>query len=428
MKWRNESCIGFLFLYKGCEAKMKPFLTAMKEVWKLIVLLLLIAITFSYAMFQGGFVSWFLFYSFLPFALYALLLSFYPLKRIEAVRTLSRNESIAGERLKVSITIKRKSVFPLLFFIIEDYSSEKLHGKNGSVKSFQFPGFKRELNWEYEIAELPRGEFVFEAVRIVTGDPLGLIEKERMIPIMDKVLVYPAYEELIYRPSDSRYDQGMAASRERIQRDTSMAVGIREYQPGDRFSWINWKATAKRNDFMTKEFEQRQSHEMYLILDCEENPRFEAAVSFSASFIRAVLHHGAQIGFLSAGKERTAFPVKGGETQLLQLFYHLAKVQDNSLFSIDKVIEAESSNLHKATHLTIVTANITRDLVDKAGSLVLSKKAVTICLVKSKNESLTQQELLLKSAANSRGIKIALVHEGHFSSGLTEVVNLDISK
>ncbi|MEH7748493.1 DUF58 domain-containing protein, partial [Neobacillus drentensis] len=26
-----------------------------------------------------------------------------------------------------------------------------------------------------------------------------------------------------------------------------MATGVRDYQPGDRFSWINWKASAKRN-------------------------------------------------------------------------------------------------------------------------------------------------------------------------------------
>ena len=45
--------------------------------------ILLIA-TFVFAMFQGGFVSWFLFYTFLPFALYSFVLFFYPLTSIRS--------------------------------------------------------------------------------------------------------------------------------------------------------------------------------------------------------------------------------------------------------------------------------------------------------------------------------------------------------
>ena len=46
---------------------MKKLWNPFKKVWKFVILLFLIILTFSYAMFQGGFVSWFLFYSFLPF-------------------------------------------------------------------------------------------------------------------------------------------------------------------------------------------------------------------------------------------------------------------------------------------------------------------------------------------------------------------------
>jgi hypothetical protein len=41
---------------------MQKYLQKLKEVWKLMTLFILILLTFSYAMFQGGFVSWFLFY------------------------------------------------------------------------------------------------------------------------------------------------------------------------------------------------------------------------------------------------------------------------------------------------------------------------------------------------------------------------------
>ncbi|MDA6082961.1 hypothetical protein OSJ97_25830, partial [Escherichia coli] len=78
----------------------------------------------SYAMFQGGFVSWFLFYSFLPFALYALGLSFYSLNDFKVERILPKTEFNAGEQAVITLRITRRTVFPLLYLIIEDEMSE----------------------------------------------------------------------------------------------------------------------------------------------------------------------------------------------------------------------------------------------------------------------------------------------------------------
>lgn len=64
--------------------------------WKLIVLMLLTAAVFSYAMFQGGFVSWFLFYTFLPFVVYAGLLALYPLRSFQASRQMAKTQLLAG--------------------------------------------------------------------------------------------------------------------------------------------------------------------------------------------------------------------------------------------------------------------------------------------------------------------------------------------
>ncbi|MFE8698515.1 DUF58 domain-containing protein [Cytobacillus sp. FJAT-53684] len=402
---------------------MNQLFSTTKKVWKLIVLFFLIVITFSYAMFQGGFVSWFLFYSFLPFALYALFLSFYPMNFVEVKRTFLKSEYNAGEPLKVTIVIRRKTAFPLFFLVMEDCVNGKLifsQQRNGS-KALVVPGFQKEITWEYQVDKLPRGEHFLQSIRVKTGDLLGLIEKEKQIQIEDRIIVYPSYEELIYKTMENQYDQGMTASRERVQRDTSMAIGIREYQPGDRFSWINWKATAKRNDIMTKEFEQRQSHDVYILMDCSPDSRFEAVVSFSASIIKAILLKGAHVGFLSSAAERTAFPIRGGESQQQQLFYHLAKVKDNSSVSFDRVLEVENTHLMQSNNLMLITAKLTRILIEKAGRFTSKNGAVTIFLLKNEKESLSQSELTLKAAANARGVRVVLVHDGHFSAVFSEV-------
>jgi uncharacterized protein (DUF58 family) len=395
-----------------------------KRAWKFILLFLLLLLTFSYAMFQGGFVSWFLFYSFLPFAIYCVALSFYPLSEIEVTRILPKTDYNAGEPLKVTVQFKRSKGFPLFYLLAEEELADKLKfvPQQKCAKALLFPGIKKLFFYEYTIDELPRGEHVFRAITLKAGDPLGLFEKEKSLTAPGKIIVYPAYTELLYRPFENQYDQGMTASRERVQRDTTMAVGVRDYQPGDRFSWINWKATAKRNEIMTKEFEQRQSHDVFVVMDCVPDKRFEAVVSFTASLVRAVLKKGAQTGLLTVSKERASFPIRGGEQQLQQLFFHLTKIEAKSFVPLEKVLETDSFFIQQSVSLMIITAQLTKPLIEKASFLSGRKGSITLFLVKGPKEPPEQQERSLMAVANARGVRVVLVHEGEFAAAFSEVM------
>lgn len=402
---------------------MKRLWIPFKKVWKFIVLLLLILLTFSYAMFQGGFVSWFLFYSFLPFAIYCVALSFYSLNGLAISRDIPKSDYNAGEPLKVTVTVKRNSSFPLFYLLITDQMDESLtySQQHKKAKALLLPGLKKEFSYEYVIAELPRGEHFFQGFSVKTGDPLGLFEKEKIIERESKIVVYPAYSELLYRPFENQFDQGMTASRERVQRDTSMAIGVRDYQPGDRFSWINWKATAKRNEIMTKEFEQRQSHDVFVVMDCVPDRHFEVVVSFTASLLRAVLKKGAQTGLLTISNERAAFPIRGGEQHLQQLFYHLAKIEAKSISSFDKVLETEGLFVQHTVGFLLVTSQLTKRLIERASFLGQRKGKIALFLVKGEKEAATENERSLIALANARGVRVVMVHEGDFSTAFLGV-------
>lgn len=402
---------------------MRAYFQKFKEIWKLLVLLFLILLTFSYAMFQGGFVSWFLFYSFLPFALYALGLAIYSIKEIRAERIFTKQEYNAGEKFRASVKMERSFPFPLFYAIAEEQAEGTLAGNSDleKAKTMLFPGFNRVFNFEYTIENLPRGEHLLAGIKLKTGDPLGLIEKEKILPCENRILVYPAYQELVYRPVAHHFDQGMTASKERVQRDTSMAIGVREYQPGDRFSWINWKATAKRNDIMTKEFEQRQSHDVSILMDCAPEQRFEVVVSFTASVIRAILRKGAQVGLLTSSAARKSFPIRGGEIQQQQLLYHLAKIKDDSPVTFNRVLEAETFLAQQNHSIMLITAQLTKELIDKAAFYNQKNGSVSIFLIKNENEAPSKAEISLRAVASARGIRLIMVNDGHFGAAFSEV-------
>lgn len=402
---------------------MKKLWIPFKKVWKFILLFFLILLTFSYAMFQGGFVSWFLFYSFLPFAIYCIALSFYSLNELEVTRIVLKSDYNAGEPLKVEVSVKRGKSFPLFYILMEDHLSEtlKFAPQQKKPKALLLPGLKKEFSYQYIIDELPRGEHFFNSISLRIGDPLGLFEKEKKFMIEDKIIVYPAYTELLYRPTENHYDQGLTASRERVQRDTSMATGVRDYQPGDRFSWINWKASAKRNVLMTKEFEQRQSHDVFVVMDCMPDKHFEPVVSFTASLLRAILKKGAQTGLLTISNERASFPIRGGEQHLQQLFYHLAKIEAKCITRFEKVLDTDGLFIQQSVSFMLVTAQITKPLIEKASFLGQRKGSITVFLIKGQKESPSEDERSLISIANARGVRIIMVQEGEYKAAFAEV-------
>jgi uncharacterized protein (DUF58 family) len=403
---------------------MKRIPKLVRKVWKVILLLFLIVLTFSYAMFQGGFVSWFLFYSFLPFALYCAALSFYSLNELEVTRVLQKSDYNAGEPLKVAVSVKRAKSFPLFYLLMEDHLNDalKLASQQKKAKALLLPGMKKEFSYEYIIEELPRGEHFFESFTLRIGDPLGLFEKEKQFTLEDKIIVYPAYTELLYRTFENQFDQGLTASRERVQRDTSMATGVRDYQPGDRFSWINWKASAKRNVLMTKEFEQRQSHDVFVVMDCAPDKHFESVVSFTASLLRAILKRGAQTGLLTMSNERASFPIRGGEQHLQQLFYHLAKIEAKCITPFAKVLDTDGLLIQQTVSFMLVTAQITKSLVEKASFLGQRKGGtMTLFLIKGEKEFSSENERSLIALANARGVRIVMVHEGKHQAAFSEV-------
>jgi uncharacterized protein (DUF58 family) len=402
---------------------MRQFSQKVKEVWKLIFLLLLIALTFSYAMFEGGFGSWFLFYSFLPFALYSFFLAFYPLADFMGEREFNQKVFNFGESVIVNLTLKRKLPFPLLYIIVDERVNGTISSKGDHAqgKRLIYPWFRKELHVQYSIDKLNRGEHAFEGIRIKTGDIFGIIEKDRYIPLEDKIIVYPAYEEMLFSPKNSQFDQGTAATNDQVHRDTTMSVGVREYQPGDRFSWINWKATAKRNDFMTKEFEQRKSHAVLLVMDCTPDPHFEGIVTFSASMIRSILKKGAQVGLLATGEERFRSQIKGGQSHQQQLFYQLAKIQGKGIMPFDQVIAREDLGGTQNNTIMLVTAKLTDQLVDRLSFYVSRSGHSVIFLIKGKHEVFSKEEHRLVSVARAKGIQVTLLHEGQFAESISEV-------
>lgn len=359
----------------------------------------LVAAAFSYAMFQGGFVSWFLFYSVMPIALYTIATAAFPMRSFDAVREVNRETFNSGAAMHVKVTVTKHSRFPLFFLIVHDRLPEELEKnartqtKEGNgARSMFFPGLKRKMEYTYTVEPMPRGEFDLLEIELKTGDVFGFIEKTHTVPAAQNVFVYPRYEHIHSWEPFNQYEEGSCRSYHNFHYDMTSVAGVRDYTPGDRLSWLDWKSMARTNKLLTKEFERPLNEDLIVCLDRhsthyeEEDPLFEKAVTAAASIVRYGVGHGSSVGFVSFGREKTLIPLAGGSEQQWRIFTHLARVKPDGEGNYFPLLSQAFRRFPSRANVIYITPVVDRRLMQLTESLVKRKQKVGFILPVKEDE------------------------------------------
>lgn len=389
--------------------KWKGFLEKSKH---FLLITFLMVVTFSYAMFQGGFVSWFVFFTVSPFLVYALLFFVVREDILLVERKIEPNHIERGQSAKVFITIERRTRFPFAYIMMEELvdSEGLVQAKIENSNAIKFVGFRKKFSWHYDLEKMPRGEHRYLGVTMVFYDFFGWAKKPVIAEKEQTILVYPRIREMKCATLQTKYDVGSMMSPYSIVKDTSMAVGLREYVPGDRFSWIHWKSFARTQTLQSKEFEDRQSSELLLVLDAKKSPMFEEKVELVASMLQMIVQERGDLSFISAGEMTKVFPVIQGEKQLDQIMYHLAAIKptENVKFRF-----YDQQSFKQVATLLYVTSDVSEELLHTLANLVKS----CICFVVAKQPPV-QSELMMRY----KHIQIVYVDPTDFYHLFTEVM------
>ncbi|MEN2768105.1 DUF58 domain-containing protein [Ornithinibacillus xuwenensis] len=406
---------------------------AFRFVRNFVFIFILFLVLFAYAMFQGGFTSWFLFYSFLPIFLYLVGLTFYPISRWNVERKMTKHVVATGDHIMVSIRIKRKIPFPIHYCIVEEILPDTLNRidlrhakyqymeqpnklyKHRNVKKIIFPWFKRNIDITYELDRLPRGNYTLPAIRVKTGDVFGLIKKQQVYPIKSELMVYPVERAVHIVGKMNSYEQGSISSYAMNLKNTNVATGIREYMPGDKFSWIDWKQTAKKNDVMTKEFEQEKSTDTLIILDSCFYDRmnllaYEATVEMSISLMETIRKQATQVGLLSIGEETVLFPAKHDPTKMEWVRKHLTSIQPSAKYSFALKLKEEILKITNSFYVVLITTHVDERLKEALQHVRLREKKLMIMYVQAENRISVQEHRIIQQLRHE-GIGVSMVTE-----------------
>lgn len=169
-----------------------------------------------------------------------------------------------------------------------------------------------------------RGLYAYKDFIVQSGFPFILFRKSMSVHVSGQVLVYPKLLEIreMIDVVKGLQEEGVVAVRGRGDE----VYSLRAFQYGDDWRRIHWKASAKQEGFLIREYAEYASQRITLLLDNllpHDDIRFEAVVSAAASLAKQYLETGYPVRFIAVGK---TIPFGSGEEHLRSILNILAVV------------------------------------------------------------------------------------------------------
>ena len=166
-----------------------------------------------------------------------------------------------------------------------------------------------------------RGRYEFPGLKVCLHDLLGLRCEQDFVPCPGTMVAVPVLEKLekiTITPRRTQVYTGMVRSRE--SGPGVEFFGTRAYVPGDPLRYLNWKAGARWDLFVTNLFEQERVSDVGLILDARHVAEvrsngaslFEHSVRAAGSLADYFITQGNRVGlFINGASLEWTFPGYG---------------------------------------------------------------------------------------------------------------------
>lgn len=246
----------------------------------------------------------------IPFALY-LILSFLSLPEdvdLEISRSLDPERANPNDLVTVTIEIQNHGS-DLTEVLIDDALPNGVHLHAGSPQHLLTMAKGEKVTFEYVISA-PRGTYHFENVRVEVGDALGLAHHEEFVSAPGQLFIIPnvlRLKNIAIRPRRTRVYTGNIPAR--VGGSGTEFFGVRNYQLGDSSRLINWRASARHDEFYSNEFQQERVADVGIVLDARgwsnlfagRHSIFDHSVAAAAALADIFLAQGNRVGLLIQG-------------------------------------------------------------------------------------------------------------------------------
>lgn len=222
---------------------------------------------------------------------------------------------------------------------VHDMHPQQCHVR-GLPRKLTLPG-QETTRVNYEIMAQHRGQMKFVGVDTQVSTSLGLWYQKKILPCKNDVKVYPNFKnsKLFGLLLSKRNLDNLGVRRLPRPGKGSDFHQLREYREGDSLRQIDWKATARTQKLIAREYAQERDQQIVFLLDCsmrmrhqdERSSHMDDTLNAVVLLAHVALQQGDATGIMTfGGVNRWIPPAKG---------IHAARRLMNGLYDLEATRE-----------------------------------------------------------------------------------------
>lgn len=225
-----------------------------------------------------------------------------------------------------------------------------------------------------------RGKYLLKSTTVGCNYPFGLILNKKKFPEKDGFTVFPKImelDELIKTGSE-----GMISLDSVFKGHEGGLLNVRNFQPGDDRRHLHWKASARKDELMVKEFSQEEGKTIWLHFNPlateegkeKETELFEKGVSVAASLAYYGRSENMNMLFSAPGLKLTR---KRGNENFFSFLQYLATVEKKGRIFNNR------ENIHlpgRKNELLIIVDPLNKNLHWDNSAIVLDREYIVSLL------------------------------------------------
>lgn len=181
-------------------------------------------------------------------------------------RRLTSERFSNGDENKVMIRINNHFPFRIQAYLIDELPAQfQQRNWRRTIRLLK----EEEFILEYSLKPLTRGEYVFGNINIYAKGPLKLARRRFTFEQEELVKVYPSFVQMrkfqLLAVSNKLQEAGIKKIR-RLGHSMEFEQ-IKDYVRGDDYRTVNWKATARKGDFMVNSYTDERSQQIYCLIN-----------------------------------------------------------------------------------------------------------------------------------------------------------------
>ena len=307
--------------------------------------------------------------------------------RVSLDRAVVGTWVVAGDRLREQFSLTNLGKLPVLWAQVCDASAVPGYSAN-RVESV---GSSSLRQWTYSGTCERRGVFRLGPTDLRMADPFGFFEVSHHYPATTTLMVYPRASYLPEFELPRGRAGGRSTAVERAPAETITVGGLRDYVPGDSLRRVHWRATARHERLMVREFDREPSGDLWLILDMDAAVQAghgaeatqEYAVILAASLAAQYSREGERraVGLVTSGHNPVFLPPGRGQEQLWRILRALAEIEPAPGRSLARLLEESGRSLGSGRTLVIVTPSLDPEWVAALLALIAHGNAPVVLLL-----------------------------------------------